>query len=72
MVDEFADGDRGGTASVETQEEEVEILNDRYAPESRHAVIQEIAARYAANYEVTSGDQTNLARLDDTRKRRQV
>ena len=36
MVDEFADGDRGGTASAETQEEkeEVEILNDRYAPKT--------------------------------------
>jgi hypothetical protein len=32
VVDEFADGDRGGTASAETQEEkeEVEILNGRY------------------------------------------
>ena len=31
MVDEFDDGNRGGTASAETQEEkeEVEVLNDR-------------------------------------------
>ncbi len=36
MVDEFADGDRSGTTSAETQEEkeEVAILNDRYAPKS--------------------------------------
>jgi len=34
MVDEFADGDRGGTASAETQEEkeEVEVLNGCYRP----------------------------------------
>ncbi len=36
MVNEFADGDRGGTARAETQEEkeEVEILNGRYEPYS--------------------------------------
>ena len=34
MVDEFDDGNRGGTASAETQEEkeEVEVLNGRDRP----------------------------------------